>query len=81
MMDWADAVFGSAESELEGSIDEDELEDIRMEYDDYVFSHWTGGDSFDDEDCSCPDCNCEPCECHTQDMMESRITKRFNDFK
>ena len=33
----------------------------------------------DEEENMCPGCDCNPCKCNK--MKESRITKRFNDFK
>ena len=45
--DWMDEVFSDVEDKLEGSMD---IDDLRMDYDEYVQNHWEGEEDFDDED-------------------------------
>ena len=44
--DWMDEVFSDVEDKMEGKID---IDDLRMDYGDYVLNHWEG-DEDDDED-------------------------------
>ena len=44
--DWMDEVFSDVEDEMEGKMD---IDDLRMDYGDYVLNHWEG-DEDDDED-------------------------------
>lgn len=54
---------------MEDQLDEmsDEVEELEAEFEE------------DEEEDMCPECQCNPCKCN--EMKESRITKRFNDFK
>ena len=40
VFDWMNVIFSEVESELEDILDEDEIEEIRSDYDEYVMSHW-----------------------------------------
>lgn len=44
VFDWMNVIFSEVESELEDVLDEDEIEDIRSDYDGYVMGHWESND-------------------------------------
>ena len=44
VFDWMNVIFSEVESELEDVLDEDEIEDIRSDYDEYVMGHWESND-------------------------------------
>ena len=44
VFDWMNVIFSEVESELEDVLDEDEIEDIRSDYDGYVMNHWESND-------------------------------------
>jgi hypothetical protein len=46
---------------------EEEVEDLEDEFEE------------DEEELVCPECDCNPCKC--DEMRESRITKKFNNFR
>ena len=45
--DWMDEVFSDVEDKMEGKID---IDDLRMDYGDYVLSHWEGEENDEDDD-------------------------------
>ena len=45
--DWMDEVFSDVEDKLEGKMD---IDDLRMDYGDYVQNYWEKGEESDDED-------------------------------
>jgi hypothetical protein len=48
LYDWMSDVFSYAESYLMDDLDEEELDDLKLVYDDYVMDSWVGDD--DDEE-------------------------------
>lgn len=40
VFDWMQVIFSQVEDELEGQLSEEEIEDLRMNYDDYVMSQF-----------------------------------------
>ena len=45
--DWMDDVFSDVEDKMEGKID---IDDLRMDYGDYVQNYWEKGEESDDEE-------------------------------
>ena len=45
--DWMDEVFSDVEDKMEGKMD---IDDLRMDYGDYVLSHWEGENDDEDDD-------------------------------
>ena len=48
LYDWMTVVFSYAESYLMDNLNEEELDDLKLVYDDYVMESWVGDD--DDEE-------------------------------
>jgi hypothetical protein len=40
LFDWMQVIFSQVEDELEGQLPEEEIEDLRMNYDEYVMSQF-----------------------------------------
>jgi hypothetical protein len=40
VFDWMQVIFSQVEDELEGQLPEEEIEDLRMNYDEYVMSQF-----------------------------------------